>query len=339
MNNFKQTISSVFYSAPVLSMIARALRITGFRNAVLSSNRPRVAMFAITQKCQCSCKHCGVAFQKSERKELSLNEIKNTINQLPSLGIKVLYLFGGEPLLRKELSAIILHAKSRSLEVQMDTNGYLLSYDRVRMIKKSGIDLIRVSLDSASASKHDANRNCTGLYSRVIAGVKSCIAEKVNCHLSTCVTREMLASGELDSIIKIASELGVKLRLLKPVLTGNLLEAKEQLFTEKETEQLRSYLSSSVYLEAEYINSPGVPFICNAKLRKIIFISAEGDVQPCCYLPIRFGNIRDTQLSHIIEAMYSSSIFDSNIFQCPMNTDAFRERYFLSPEPALITSR
>ncbi len=74
-----------------------------------------------------------------------------------------------------------------------------------------------------------------------------------------------------------------------------------------------------------------VPFGCGALVRWFVHVSAYGDVQPCCYIPMRFGSIRKEDLKSIIDRMWKTSFFKIqketiDTQDCPMNIEGIRNK-------------
>lgn len=298
-------------------------------NLMFQGRLPLAAMVAVTDSCQCSCAHCGVSTNSTNCGEFSLEQMYSLIDELKLLNVRRLYLFGGEPLLRRDIIDIIGYATSRKMLVEMDSNGILLTKENVNLLKKAGLKQVRVSLDSHLESEHDQSRGLIGTYKKAIEGIKNCKEAGLDCHISSYINKNKINSDHIDHLVTLNDMLGTKLRLLKPILTGKIMNAEKELFTKKETEKLRSYLKpNKVYWEVEYIDHKNIPFMCSAKLKKYIYISSFGEVQPCCYLPIVFGNVHDEPLKNILTRMHGSEVYDSDVWQCPMNNKTFREKFF-----------
>jgi len=288
---------------------------------------PYAVMLSVTDRCQCSCEHCGVA-TNCAKNELSTNEIFDLIDTLKARHVKILYLFGGEPLLREDLDSIIRYARKQKMRVEMDSNGEFLTVQRVRELKEAGLDLVRISLDSTDPHEHDRSRGRASLFEKVMRSIIYCRQEGLECQISSYMSRAKIDSGEVERMVHLASMAGVRVRLLKPILSGNLIEAENEKLTPEQMERLKSNLGKeSAYLEVHWVDDPKKPFLCAAKMKKYLFISASGDVQPCCYLPAKFGNIRTEPLNQIIAKMHASEIFDGDVWECPMAKKEFRDKW------------
>lgn len=239
-----------------------------------------------------------------------------------------MYFFGGEPLLVPHLRDCIGYAKKNELNVQLDTNGFALEEGMVRKLKEAGLDTIGVSVDSPCAAVHDRLRGVKGLFSKAMAGIRYCKENGIACYISTYVTKENLENGALEKTIELGDILGVKVRLLAPTLCGNWANRDDILLTGEEIGSLRSFLKKEkVFWELERVDTQETPFVCTAFAKEYFHVTAYGDIQPCCFFPVSFGNIREEPLERIIRRMWDSDLFaETPVNACPTNNKTFRRR-------------
>lgn len=64
------------------------------------------------------------------------------------MGVSVITISGGEPLLHPELDEIIRHIRSHGLIATLITNGYLLTPDRIKRLNRPGLDHLQISIDN-----------------------------------------------------------------------------------------------------------------------------------------------------------------------------------------------
>lgn len=290
----------------------------------------RSVMISITRRCQCSCPHCGTADEPNE--EMGQATIKGIIDTMSSNLGPQLYLFGGEPLLHPDLLEIVKYAKKKPLFVTIDTNGILLDEKKVAELKDAGVDLIHVSIDSHLEEVHDRLRGCPGVYAKAVKGIENCRDQGVPCHLSTYATRENLRDGDLKGVIDLGQRLGVPVRILSPMCAGRWARSSEVVLVPDDIRLLRNLLEKDrVYWEEEFIDTPDAAFHCSGMMKFFIYISTNGDVQPCCYLPTSFGNVHQEPLKRIVGRMHDSDMFKKekwcNCGDCPANIREFREKY------------
>lgn len=287
------------------------------------------AMLAITYSCNCNCAHCSAGlYQKKEKVLLSSNEIYSTISQLNEAGINTVYFFGGEPLLDSNLLEYIKYAKRLNMASRFDTNGMLLDETTIKKLKTSGLSIIGVSLDSPLAEKNDNSRGIKGLFRKNIENILFCQKYSLPVYITTIVTKQNLYNGELLLMTKLAEALGVKLRLLSSIQCGLWQDKNDIRLEPIDILNLKKYLKKDkIYWERPDQDFPESDFICSTLDRSNIYISAYGDVQPCCFIPVTFGNLRTESLAVILDRMINSKLYDgSDNVDCPVNSAAFRQK-------------
>ncbi len=80
-------------------------------------------------------------------------------------------LVGGEPLLHPDWPTLCTGLASLGFRVSLNTNGSLLDEARCRLLARSGLETLIVSLDSLRPGVHDGLRGCPGLLERLLEGL------------------------------------------------------------------------------------------------------------------------------------------------------------------------
>ena len=135
---------------------------------LLGKISPFYVQFSVTDRCDSNCVYCWANFAKRGYSELTLDEVKQVVDELSDLGTWRINLVGGEPLLRDDIRDIISYIKSGGIDCTMTTNGHFIP-EKIDEIK--GIDLMCVSLDGDEKT-HDLNRG-KGSYQKAIAGIEA----------------------------------------------------------------------------------------------------------------------------------------------------------------------
>src|SRR3989339_1891 len=137
---------------------------------------PVSAAIAVTWRCNSSCRMCDYPGRADESKEMSTSRLLDLIDQLVLLKTTGVTFYGGEPLLREDIFELIHHAAQKELITHLPTNGVLLG-DRTqaRELLKTGIDVIALSLDSATARGYRRIRGING-FDALMSGVENLIA-------------------------------------------------------------------------------------------------------------------------------------------------------------------
>ncbi|QRN84683.1 GTP 3',8-cyclase MoaA [Clostridia bacterium] len=138
---------------------------------------------AVTDRCNLRCTYCmpeeGIE-PKRHDEILSLEEIIRLVQILVKDGIRKIRLTGGEPLVRKNIEALVrgIHGIEGIEEISLTTNGILLEKLAVSL-KKAGLDRVNVSLDTLKKDKYHAITRL-GELDKVIRGIKAAQAAGLN---------------------------------------------------------------------------------------------------------------------------------------------------------------
>lgn len=237
----------------------------------------KLAFLETTSNCNLTCKHC----RGMSGAHLDIDTAKKAIDVLSSF--KLLILTGGEPLLHPDIFSILEYAKDRMDRVALATNGTLISKDTAGKLKIAS--RVSVSLDGAKPETHDKIRG-KGTFYRTIDGIKKLKDENVKVQINTTIMSANIS--QIEDIILLCEDLKVDaLHFFLPIKPD--VQPKDFLWL----------LNVSVPFELRLTCAPYFGDICPAA-RTVIFVCANGNVQPCGYLPVSFGNIFSEPLDVII---------------------------------------
>lgn len=143
-----------------------------FKQEKSSKERRPIVVWNITRRCNLSCKHC---YSDSENKsypgELSLEQVKLTLEDLKQFGVPAVLFSGGEPLIRPDLFDVVSYAKSLGLKYVLSTNGTLITKDLAEKIKKHNFSYVGISLDGIG-KVNDTFRGQTGAFEKTMNAFK-----------------------------------------------------------------------------------------------------------------------------------------------------------------------
>lgn len=293
-------------------------------------------MIGLTYECQCSCEYCcSGLYAKESKKELTTEEIRSLINDISRLPFAVVLVsfFGGEPLIRKDVFDLVRYAAAKGLFVELETNGILLSLENVKRLKAAGLHHLFVRIEHCEAAFHDKISNFQGCFKKTIEGIGYCVREKLPCSISTIAMKDKIHNNQIEKIIELGKRLKVtSLRILYPTLAGRWLDKDEEILTEAEEKAVRELLNPDfVYLESSYVCTKEMNRICPSRHKKMFYVSCYGEVQPCPFTPLNFGNIRDKKIKEILNKMWEYFIFrDKKYNGCLMGNKEIRDNYIKS---------
>lgn len=164
----------------------------------LFSSRPSQAAIFLTYRCNSRCSWCN-CWQLPKQTEIFLPQMEKIFKQLKNFGIKLLYLSGGEPLLRPDLLAIIESAQRFSFDLLLVTNGILLNQQIARRLVKIPGLRINVSLDSLDPELYQKIRGVDTL-DRVLKNLQDLRKAYPNYPLRITMT---ISAANLDQAEKV----------------------------------------------------------------------------------------------------------------------------------------
>jgi cyclic pyranopterin phosphate synthase len=115
---------------------------------------------SVTDRCNLRCEYCmpEAEYEWLPREDvLHFEEISALVDVFLALGVDRLRLTGGEPLLRRDMPALVrmLSGKQGLNDLAMTTNGVLLA-DQIDALAAAGLRRITVSLDTLNADRFKA---------------------------------------------------------------------------------------------------------------------------------------------------------------------------------------
>lgn len=175
---------------------------------------PALTLLAInlTRRCNLDCAHCYLdakTLTQGDDDELDTAEVKALLDDVASQGHgTMVVLTGGEPLLRKDLEALIAHGTALGLPVVVGTNAMLLSESRLRSLKAAGVLGLGISLDSLDPDCHDRFRGQAGAWVKTMAGIERCRQLAIDFQLHFSVTDRN--AHELPAMAEFARTCGAR---------------------------------------------------------------------------------------------------------------------------------
>lgn len=199
-----------------------------------SNNELEMLTFFITSKCNASCIHCFYADNLNKKDDLSLDEIKKTINSMPN--VRTVLFSGGEPFLQSKLSEISeeFYTKKNTKIFAIPTNGLL--HERILSISEDilrrcpGVILnINFSLDGMQ-NMHDKIRNVPGNFDKLINSIQTVqiLRQKYNnffINVNSVITpMNYLEMYELTEFVKTLNIDTHSLEVIRPDILGGPVE-------------------------------------------------------------------------------------------------------------------
>jgi MoaA/NifB/PqqE/SkfB family radical SAM enzyme len=266
---------------------------------------PSHAQIGLTNACPQNCQYC---YNKNRSgKLLSTTEIKQLIKELKKMGIFWLGFTGGEPLLNKDIVEI-LKSVGDNCAIKLFTTGSNLTEQLAAELKKAGLLYASISLDHWEEEEHDRIRGYKGAFQTALRAIDIFKSIGVHVSVSSVISREMLQKNQVQEFLKFLISLGIHEAWLSE--TKPTVEAfwnKASVITEEERLSLVSLqdkYNKEGKITVNYLGhfEGGENFGCNAG-NKMVYIDAFGEVSPCVFTPMTFGNVLDKSVQAIFSEM------------------------------------
>ena len=295
---------------------------------------PATANLAVTHKCQCRCVHCSAdPFIDKAKHELSTDELKEVVDGTLDLGTNIIIFTGGEPLLRPDLPELIRYVDKDKAQVMIFTNGQFLTDAKVKEVADAGLATLNISIDHADPKEHNRLRGIPGLFESAMAGARRARKAGILTGISTYATHETIADGSLERLLQFAQAEGFhETTVFDCIPSGRFLKQTDTILTDDERQQVIDLCQRYHKMDhpmgvlcMSLINSPQGAGCFGAYSQ--FYMTAYGDINPCDFNPISFGNVRDLPVQAIWHKMVSHPDFSCRHLTCRMQTPAYRAKY------------
>lgn len=297
--------------------------------------QPTVCTLQVTTKCQANCVHCSaVRYKDPNNVELTTDEWKKVITDSQQLGVVSVVFTGGEPLTRPDIYELIDYVDKDEAIAMMFCNGLLLNEKNVKKLAASGLHAIHVSIDSPNPDEHDNMRRVPGCFQKAVDGLERCKDAGIMTGISTYATPERLHNGQIVEMIELAKRIGTdEITIFDVVPTGRLLmEDRKHLLTDEDKTEL-------CRIEEEYNVGHSLPQVitqahingptgngCFAGWCQF-YVTAFGDMTPCDFTPLSFGNVRSEGVEASWEKIVSHENYGCHNSCCRMQDPEFRAQW------------
>jgi pyrroloquinoline quinone biosynthesis protein E len=283
---------------------------------------PPLALLAeLTHRCPLRCPYCSnpVELERAST-ELSAEEWRRVLREAAALGVLQVHFSGGEPMVRRDLGAMIAEAASLGLYSNLITSGALGGEREIAAFAEAGLRHVQLSVQDHEAGNADRIAGLAGAFERKTAFAAAVRAVGLPLTLNMVMHRQNLDG--VAAMIDMAEALGARRVEIAHVQyyawalanRAALLPSRAQLdeatrIVEVARERLKGVLAID-YVVPDYY---GVrPKSCmNGWGRQFLNVMPSGTVVPCHAaetIPgIDFPSVREQSLADI---WYRSDAFN-----------------------------
>ncbi|GIH81258.1 radical SAM protein [Planobispora longispora] len=203
---------------------------------------PFIVIWEATRACPLACLHCRAeARPDRDPGELTTAEAVGLMRQITSFGrsAPLFVITGGDPFERPDLYDLVRRARELGLSPSVSPSATpALTADSLTRLRQAGTNVISLSLDGATAARHDDFRGFGGVFGRTLDAWQRAREAGLKVQINTTVTRTNLM--DLPDIARLIRDRGAllwSLFLLVPTGRGRNLTS----LTAAETEDVLNF--------------------------------------------------------------------------------------------------
>lgn len=273
---------------------------------------PPLMIVSTTEACNLTCAGCYACARNGKSgDELSDERVEEILNEASELGVSIVMLAGGEPL----LSHGWLEAMGRHDEMVgiVFTNGTLFDERRREWFAKHRHIIPAFSIEG-DEMQTDARRG-KGVYAKVSESMRGLRAGKVPFGMSITVTSRNIDSLLRDAFTEEYIQKGCRLFFFVeyvPVEAGS----EPMVLSKTEKKRLHDFsVASERKYPALFVPFPGDEEQyggCLAAGRGFVHVSASGDVEPCPFAPFSDKNLKNSSLKDALTSDFLSKVRENH---------------------------
>jgi len=178
----------------------------------LRYNRPTafgpIVVYNCTARCNLRCLHCYSSSDPScVREQLTTEQARQLLSQLPDANAPVVLFSGGEPLLREDLFELMAEARRLELRTVISTNGTLITPEVAGRLAELELSYAGISLDGQEPF-HDEFRQVKGSFRMALRGMENCRTAGLRTGLRFTITKAN--ATQVPAIFDIAVDTGIR---------------------------------------------------------------------------------------------------------------------------------
>jgi len=295
-----------------------------FRKNVLRQQVLRSVDLAITGDCHYQCVFCSAyRLYKKGGQFLTVEQIRNIWKQCVKLGVIHVNLTGGEPLLRDldEICQIIRNFGPSGFLVSLVSNGLNLTKEKLKRLKRAGLDTLQLSIESVNPQKHDELTGMSNGFGKVIEAMNYAKELKLNICLNAVFCHDN--ADEIRRLIDFSRKEHVFLVLNTASAEGKWQGSDALRLQQKDLAIFNEFMLFPHVRHDSSVNFSGKRECPAGKER--IHITAYGDVLTCPLVQISYGNVLEEPLKDIYKRMCAMEHIKSYSVMCK---HAFDQEYY-----------
>jgi MoaA/NifB/PqqE/SkfB family radical SAM enzyme len=303
------------YPSPAFERaVARGALNVGAAGTPLKQQIDTVLM-AVTPRCDLHCQHCYERHNIGDDDGVPLERLKQILAEVQQQGVSTLVLTGGEPMNRfDDLLDLVRSADKNLSDIHVHTSGHGVTEDRAVRLKEAGLIAAAVGLDDVDPERHDELRGFRGAHHEAVSALRHFRKAGIFTYVNVCASPAMIRARDLWRYAELVKRLGVGfIQLLEPRPCGGYLQPREGVLLSKDERRqlveffrlMNTHRNCRDYPIVHYVAFAESPEQRGCMMGGLshLYIDSRGNVNPCVFLPVTFGNIMNNDFGTIYARM------------------------------------
>lgn len=272
---------------------------------------PTTVVFSMTKACRYRCAHC---YQRTDRgADLDEELMIRTARAMQEAGVAMFDIEGGEPFLRIPRLLNLVRSLDERAEIWVNTTGDGLADEAIEDLIAARLYGVMVSVHSPQREAHDRMTGVEGSFDTAVHVLRVCKQRGLVTAINSVLSEQEVRDGGLVRLMDFAKELQCDfVQLIHPKPAGRWLSKRTEMQTDPavveriRVEHLRynspachdyPSLAAQVFEESESVLG------CTAGAVDRFYLNAHGELQPCEFLNVSFGNVSEEPFETLLARM------------------------------------
>lgn len=290
------------------------------------------AKIKLTWLCNLRCRMCRLWREDricgNHIRQLPPDRVRHALSELKRQGLRKVHLSGGEVFLYAHFTDIVTFARDLDLQVNLTTNGTLMTKDLARFLVEIRVHTVTVSIDSADAPTHDRIRGHKGAFKAAWNGIRLLQRRKQlkgrgpKIGINTVVTRNTI--NHLDALYHLLCNADIDSWRILPIDTPRKRLRPTEAQWQRLFESIEKWRHILARLPLDWSSQRSAKRAQSGKYAGVfygdnicfapwfnIFIDADGRMYPCCGGKQQmkpYGNINENNITQIDHALHRKEI-------------------------------
>jgi cyclic pyranopterin phosphate synthase len=299
--------------------------------------QPRQLHIAITAHCNQRCIGCRYGRDFMPGSQLEWPMARQLLDDAADAGFWEVRLYGGEPLLHRDLERMVAHTVARGMRPYVTTNAVLLRH-RIDGLYQAGLRHLNIGFYGVGASYNEYVQRSRS-FERMeagIAAVRDRYGMDVAMRINWLLMRPSCNLDDLDLACRFAEQYRLRIQVdlvhyslpyfsegpdrelqFRPEDRPNVERVADDLLR-RQREQPDLFFHSAIALRSIpdwVIKGPAMRVPCDAS--QMVWVGADGSVQ-LCYVTFPLGNLHQTRLRDMMHtAAHRSAVRGAFALDCP----------------------